>query len=785
MEETLLKMDEAALVPTQASVTLSFNPFLEYLKKRLQNERTVKTEYYRHIIERFTENPSWKTGLPAHDLTAYKELFEIVYFVLTPLAADDRENMWGLSTPVPTTLFYSTESLSKFFADNNTIKEPSATSSENCHVSKDMQFMYGLVLERFYNISSLAKNDTVYSYTNTVTKLSRFYKVHVDTQFVDIRVNGALPELDYDVLATYLHDGTGSETLICKLKKMLPLHNFIFEGFTVITLTDVTAQHALDKIREVMVHHSYNTDQYLQISRALKTIAGNEHIEFRLVPIIGVNGKSTFASNEECIQSVLINALQESGITEDVLNTFIEKYQRNPRILVYNGISSEEKAEDHFLRILKKTPVESYALLPVYYHRELTGVLEIYSEKEILFDERLFSKMQTAIPLIAQLLKFTRDEFQAQLSNVIRDKFTSLQPAVQWRFNEVAWHYLQRNYTDLNNPDIEEIRFENVYPLYGAIDVRNSTSERNRAIHEDIKSQLTLLQDTLLALKSIDKRHEVSDGTIDEECTQWKDQIDGYFTSRDEIALNNFLETEVHPYLLEVQDAYPEARAIVSRYLGAIDEREGDAFKNRSELETSLQLINSKLNQYFDVAQKMLQAEYPFYFEKFRTDGIEYDLYIGQSIAPEKQFEVAHLRRLRQWQLQSMAEIARLTQRLLPYMSRHLHTTQLIFVHARAIDITFRNDERRFDVEGAYNIRYEVIKKRIDKVLIKDTRERLTQPGKIAIVYFNQQEAQEYVGYIRELQQKGLLDDSLEYLELEELQGVNRLKALRIGVKYH
>jgi hypothetical protein len=785
MEEILQQMNDTVLLSAQANVTLSFAPFLEHLKKRLQSERTVKTEYYRHIIERFTENPSWKTGLPLHELEAYKELFEIVYFVLTPLAADEKETMWGLSAPVPGTLFYSTESLSRFLADNNTIKEPTDIVSDNCRVGKDMQFMYGLVLERFYNISSLAKKDTVYSYTNTVTKLSRFHKVHVDTQFVDIRVNGVLPKLDYDVLATYLHDGTSSEALICRLKKMLPLDNFIFEGFTVITLTDVTVQHSLDKIRNVMVHHSYTNDQYLEIAQALKTIAGNEHTQFRLVPIIGVNGKSTFASNEECIQSILMNVLEGSGVTEESLNVFIQKYQRNPRILVYNAISSDEKTDDGFLRILKKTTVESYALLPVYYHSELTGVLEIYSEQKVLFDERLFSKVQTAIPLIAQLLKFTRDEFQSQLSNIIRDKFTSLQPAVQWRFNEVAWHYLQRNYTDLSNPDIEEIRFENVYPLYGAIDVRNSTTERNRAIHEDIKSQLTLLEETLFALRTIDSDHAQPDGTMNEECTRWKDQIDGYFTSRDEIALNNFLETEVHPYLLEVKNAYPEAHAIVSRYFEAIDEREGTAFKNRSELETSLQLINTRLNQYFDVAQKMLQVEYPFYFEKFRTDGIEYDLYIGQSIAPEKQFETTHLKRLRQWQLQSMAEIARLTQRLLPHMPRHLHTTQLIFVHARPIDITFRNDERRFDVEGAYNIRYEVIKKRIDKVLIKDTRERLTQPGKIAIVYFNQQEAQEYIDYIRALQQQGLLDDSLEYLELEELQGVNRLKALRVGVKYH
>lgn len=85
-------------------------------------------------------------------------------------------------------------------------------------------------------------------------------------------------------------------------------------------------------------------------------------------------------------------------------------------------------------------------------------------------------------------------------------------------------------------------------------------------------------------------------------------------------------------------------------------------------------------------------------------------------------------------------------------------------------------------MEGAYNIRYHIIKKRIDKVNIKDSRERLTQPNKIALVYFNQKEADEYVSYIRYLQGEKLLNNDLEYLELEELQGVSGLKALRVGV---
>jgi hypothetical protein len=74
------------------------------------------------------------------------------------------------------------------------------------------------------------------------------------------------------------------------------------------------------------------------------------------------------------------------------------------------------------------------------------------------------------------------------------------------------------------------------------------------------------------------------------------------------------------------------------------------------------------------------------------------------------------------------------------------------------------------------------MKKRIDKALVKDTQERLTQPGKIALVYSNQKEAQEYEEYIRFLQSKNLLKPFIEYLDLDEMQGVKGLKALRVEV---
>jgi hypothetical protein len=85
-------------------------------------------------------------------------------------------------------------------------------------------------------------------------------------------------------------------------------------------------------------------------------------------------------------------------------------------------------------------------------------------------------------------------------------------------------------------------------------------------------------------------------------------------------------------------------------------------------------------------------------------------------------------------------------------------------------------------VEGAYNIRYEMIKKRIDKVHIRHTEERLTQPDKIALIYFNDKDVEDYLPYIHYLQGEKVLDSEVETLELEDLQGLTGLKALRVTV---
>jgi hypothetical protein len=137
------------------------------------------------------------------------------------------------------------------------------------------------------------------------------------------------------------------------------------------------------------------------------------------------------------------------------------------------------------------------------------------------------------------------DDFQRAINRTIRDKFTSLQPSVQWKFNEAAWKYLYRSKKGEKPGDIQKIEFRQVYPLYGAVDMRNSTIERNKALINDLSYQFNHLQEVLNALKE-----KSGFGLTDEfifKCNKWLKVLRGVVTPNDEIRLNQFLNEEAHP----------------------------------------------------------------------------------------------------------------------------------------------------------------------------------------------------------------------------------------------
>jgi hypothetical protein len=251
----------------------------------------------------------------------------------------------------------------------------------------------------------------------------------------------------------------------------------------------------------------------------------------------------------------------------------------------------------------------------------------------------------------------------------------------------------------------------------------------------------------------------------------------------DEISILDFLKRDIYPVFNHIKEISKVLSNKVDVYMNRLDKNLNVVYEKRKNYENSVTLLNDKLAKYLDKQQLQAQEMFPHYFERYKTDGVEFNMYIGQSLINNKAYDDLYLYNLRLWQLQTMYELENLAFTSRQNMKHDLRVASLILVHSNPMAIRFRMDEKQFDVDGAYNIRYEIIKKRIDKAHIIGTDERLTAPGKIAIVYSQDKDALEYEKYINYLQSKNQLG-KIEYISLEDLQGVSGLKALRVEVIY-
>lgn len=779
MQTQILDMAPMGIPKPVAESVLSFEPFVQYLREKREGVDCHRAHFFTYVINQFESRPELMGELPVTEAQRYAEQMQLVYSTLSSLAEDEATHLWSLCLPVRPVIFYSTDALFKLITDMmaNACNAILPNDAEELNKEK-VKYNYTFILERCYGISYNFGQDMVHALEDAQTGLQRYFRQHNDNRFIRIHYEGTLPELDTSILRPGYDD---TEKVMAMLQEKLPLDRFRFEGFGITSIEEVTSQYALEQIKNMLVSHASleEEDEYSRFYNSLKILAGNHHLEFGVLPILLVNKKVVFKEGA-CKNSLLVRIAQDEDEVELVYERLMDGYFKEPKLMVVDDIGPEEEKKSRYLQMLKVRGIAACGLVPVFFNQNLVGILEVYTREQKVLNKSILLKLDPAMPLLAQLFKNTIDDFHKDIDKIIKEKFTALQPSVQWKFNEVALQFLQQKNITPGITETADIVFDNVYPLYGAVDIRNSTMERNDATVADLKVQFTVLTEVLKELKQVS-----GFGLIDEKLFQaerWLTEIQTANPFTEQIKLNDFLENNIAPFLIELSESQPELKKIARRYFEAIDEKGGMAQENRRQLEQSMTTVISSVNNYFELLREEIQRAYPSYFEKFRTDGVEYDIYIGQSITPNRPYSDIYLKNLRLLQLTSMAAIAKYTHSLIAELPKKVETTQLIFIHSQPIDIRFRKDEKRFDVEGAYNIRYHIIKKRIDKVRIRNTQERLTQPNKIALVYFSQKEADEYIAYIRYLQGENVLENDLEKLELEELQGVSGLKALRVGV---
>ncbi len=758
---------------------LSLLPLVIILKKMIAEEKPGAKKLYEGLLNDIESQPQLLQ--PINDISVLKEhtnLVETLLSTIFPPSTTANEGYYAIASPFGTETIFASPEFIKQFLQEGTTKITLPDDKTNVDIARaSLSLAFNLILHQFYSHPVSLMASSIYPLLNAETGLTTYYDLKLNAQFIDVKCI----DTGFSIPTSFSPQRTLD---IEELQELFPLESFQFEGIMVIEINDVTHQQVVNEIKNSLLDIDVFSDVsvYDKLQLHIQSLIGLNNVKIGVTPFFKINDCYLYA-DIHYKNSLLFRNDQVIANKDDISDLCQEMFKHTNQPLLYQSLTESNIGKNKLLKYYFEAGARSLIICPLKRDNgTLIGVLEIMCKHADRLRYFHLTKLQSALPLFTLALEKSSESLELQIDKTIKEHFTAVQPAVEWKFTEAAFNYLQhKQHSEVVK--MHAITFQDVYPLYAAIDIRSSSTERNNAIQLDVLEQLNL------ARSVAERAGENIQFPLLQEIIF---RLDNYISSAtdtlvsdDEMTIYNFLQTDLHSLFIHLKETRPELKKIIDEYMHALDPYRKIVYHHRKAYEESITHINDILDRFVDQEQVQAQQIFPHYFERYVTDGIEFNIYIGQALAPRHKFDEMYVRNLKIWQLTLLAKAARLSYSLEKKLSLPLQTTQLILAHSIPLSISFRNKERKFDVDGAYNIRYEIIKKRIDKVHTKESGERLTQPGKIAIVYSQQKELNEYLEYISFLQSENLLIGDIEHLELEELQGISGLKAVRVDVNYN
>ena len=631
-----------------------------------------------------------------------------------------------------------------------------------------------MILSKFYKVDLPGGNSFICAYPDPKRDIHNYFELEWDPQFVDIMTSMELPDLSAESKSKCLH--SDELALYPELVELFPLNQFVFEGVMIVYVRKVTEREAIEKIKTILQDENALTNNtcVAQIEQQVRYLLNLRDIKVGITSFYNIERESPFTAFDK--GSLFFDDADDESrriFTRSVKNLI--DHSGSHLWSANTPKSADKKLNDY----LQRKGWQTVLFSALYTNDEVIGCFGMFSKTPIVFDALTITRAKKVLELLQMALQQGHQRYQNHINRLIKEHFTAVQESVEWKFHDAAISYL----SDLmqgNDAKMKPIVFDNVYPLYGIIDIRNSSGERNRGVQKDLLQQLNWVRNILVLA------HQQQSFLLLEQVLSKVEEYlaatTNFLFAADEQAIYLFLKTEVLELFKALKNHSVSLASEIHKYFNTIDKQLFIFNANRLQFEKSVTEINSCVVQLLEREQTDAQKIYPHYFERFVSDGVDFNMYVGQSIAPHKKYSKVYLRNLRLWQLRLLATTAQRIHTLIPELPVLLETTQLLLVYNEPISIAFRAAERKFDVDGVHHARYEIIKKRIDKAKIKNKKERLTQPGSIAIVYSLEQEANEYLEYIDYFQKQQLLSGPVERLDIEELQGISGLKALRVPI---
>ncbi len=608
------------------------------------------------------------------------------------------------------------------------------------------------------------------------TKIEKHYRFDVQLDYLKVKLLKPLKKLSKKQIHKLLNNLYDKELWL----EYIPPANFLFEGFVIGLISDTTQAEILSTMKEMAANEGGKSDHeddlnYLQL--LARSYLDMPELAFGTL-------QTLYRPYVESLSWSLLRKYDGLMVRQALADpqSAYGSVMQSEKAIVVEDLEKQEQLCALEQAIMKKG-IRSLLLAPLKDEEDkIISIFELGSPYPYRFSQVTLLQLEEFISLIAMGSNKFISEMENSISLTMQQEFTSIHPSVEWKFRDVASKCFWERRIEQQQSTPDPIVFKDVYPLYGQADIVSSSKQRNESIQADLIDNLERILQVLVSCREAVHFHLLD---IYAEKVKGHSQRlkQGEMASSDESIIVELLTKHIHPLLRQLRFRFPQLpQQMLDEYFDYLDADLDIVYRSRKAYEDSVTQLNSAISHFLLQEEEKMQEILPHYFEKFQTDGVEYNLYLGQSLLENGEFHDFYLRDFRLWQMILMCQMTRLVEEESKKMPVPLATAQLVFVFNSALSIRFEMDEKQFDVDGAYNIRYEIIKKRIDKAYIKGTNERLTQAGKIAIVWLQDKDRQEYQEYLDHLVLKGYIHPDIEDFELEKMQGVEGLKAIRVTV---
>ena len=470
---------------------LSFHKLLEHYDEMALSKDPFTRSKAQRVLKAQAPYPELREGF--NDFSLVDKYEKVIKIILEDTFSEVLSNneIKTASQPWSNVVFNASKRFRKILKEAGTDFEPVIRNQEDginymMSATAVLTFYYGFKLDfsrpYYYDIPD-------------ANGVMHHYRILYNADFLELIPTDAAKALTQDDVDELLENWDDLDLW----KEKIPPNSFISKGFVISNMFDVTTEHSISEIKSGLIANDkrgsenfmFNLQEtfksFFRLSEVRVGFVAYNAKEDRFEKVHGQNMESVILQDQEyascgdalCEGSykVLLKENDYFAISD------VEKYYK----------ISEGRAP---YKGLYKQGIKSAIFAPIAANEELLGVLEIASTKVNELNSVNATKLEDVMPFIVSAVLRSKIEEENLIDAIIQNECTSVHSSVYWRFQEEAKRFIIDDLNG-NQPSFREISFKDVYPLYGQIDIKDSSQARNSAILYDLMIQLSDIKNIL------------------------------------------------------------------------------------------------------------------------------------------------------------------------------------------------------------------------------------------------------------------------------------------------